>query len=278
MQARRRKVTFAKISRAVGQSSLFESAFSQDLKGALDPHKGIERYGRLWRVSRPVIFDEFLAAKLGFVRTGASEEVSFDENQEDFVTELRASEQGRFSHFVVSLVEGLMVFEERPPEIRRQSFLGALAKLLRESENRFDVMVLTEAKAFFDWLETVETVLAFRGIFERPNPQWRQRTDQVRRLIEDTGADKMTIEAKVNPKSEHGLEVATSLLGQVAVHAEGGYGQVKAIGEKDGKERTFRSAENAVTEEIVETRDDSSQTIFENLVKKLKKWLGHGSE
>lgn len=269
-EERKRRISFAQISRAERQTTIFEGEFANDLEKALNPQTPVERYGRMWHVSRTqIIENRFLAGKLGFVQSKPAEEGVFDEQVEDFIVNVRPSDQVRFSHFAIDLDNRVLVFEEKPPEIKRTSFVGALGKLLKSSEARFDVALLVNELGFYEWVKTVERVFLFKGTFRTPNPSWRPRTDAVRDMITSTNADEMEMKAKVTGV-EKSLNVESPFLDGIVVHADAGYGKVEARGIEDGVESIFQSGEPVVTGEITETAEDTSESIRSKLIKLLK--------
>ncbi len=271
MQMRTRTITFAKIARRPGQATLFERGFQDDLERALSPEYRVTRYGRTWRFARPKLIDHFyLMGKLGFERLATEAIIRYDDDLEDFVSDIRPSEQGSVSHFAIDLNSQILVFEERPPDIRRQSFLGALRALLRESDSRFEVETLADVTNFHEWIETVERVVRFSAALRRPNPEWRPRTQAIRDLIEPTGADRVDITATVDDPEAGKLTVEDSVLGQAVEHASEGYGQIRAVGIERGRRRFFSSVVNVQTSQVSESPEDNSETIFDKLIRALR--------
>src|SRR5262245_58427578 len=136
-----RQVYFAKISRA--QTGMFDKTFAEDLLAALDPQHEVTRYNRLWKLSRPRQEQGYMVGKLGFVRTSPAAETRYDEALEDFVTDTALANEGSFSMFVVDTAREIIAFEERPPNIWRQSFLGAFRGLLAKAGFRATVSLLS---------------------------------------------------------------------------------------------------------------------------------------
>lgn len=237
----------------------------------LSPEASVTRYGRTWRLARSEIMEEhFLASKLGFARVGAAEEVSYDETLHDFVYKTRMSEQGSFSHFVLDLDSHVLAFEERPPDIRRQSFLGALRGIVQQGTYPFDVEALTESRDFWDWAGSVVRILSFKAILRPPNPQWRPRTELVRSLIEPTGADEVDLTAKVDPKGDGSLHVLDTVLHEAVDHASAGYARLSAVGSAEGRRRVFRSDQNVQTGSIAVDPDEDSPGVFRKLIRLIK--------
>ena len=273
MPTRIRTVTFAKVVRAGTQATVFERSFAEDIVNAISPDVRIRRYGRLWRVSKPRELDGFVAAKLGFERTGRGHAVSYDERVQDFVVMEQPSEQGNFVHFVIDLPRQVLAFEEKPPDIKRQSFLGALSALLNQSQYQFEIQPLPDLADFQEWLQTVDRVVRFHAVLKRPNPEWRERTQKVRELIESTGADQVALDARVNNPQQTGLEVQKSILGDAVEHAGGGYAKVVATGVDEDKIKRFNSAQNIRSTEIEESPDEDSESIFQKIIRTAKELL-----
>lgn len=271
VQPHERLITFARLVRSREQMSLFEGKVRDYLMAMLSPEVSVTRYGRTWRLARSEILeDRFLASKLGFARVGAAEEVSYDETIHDFVYKVRMSEQGNFSHFVLDLHTHVLAFEERPPDIRRQSFLGALRGIIQQGGHPFEVQALTESRDFWEWARSVVRIVRFKAILRPPNPQWRPRTELIRSLIEPTGADEMDVQAKVDPKGDASLHVEDTVLHEAVEHASAGYARLSAVGIEEGRRRMFRSDQNVQTGSIVVDPDEDSSGVFRKLIRLLK--------
>lgn len=269
---RSRTLNFARITKQPGRLLFFPNT-ADAIESCIDPKYRTTRYERTWRFSKAHRLDaRFLAAKLGFVRAGEHEAVHFDEEQGDFVEVKRPSEEGNFSHFVVDTEHYVLVFEERLPDVRRQSFLGAFRALVRdEAKQPLEIEALSSHAKFRQWLETIDRLVRFRAVLSPPNPSWRPGTDDVRKLIEGTAADRVIVEASVEERGDGSLKVDTSIIDASAEHAEGGYARIKAVGLRQDRRREFSSDQNIETDRIEETHDDTSETIFTKVAASLRR-------
>jgi len=230
-----RTVYFAKISR---EPRLFDRTFRDDLLDALDPHKSATRYNRRWRFSRPVETEGYINGKLGFIRQTQAEEMAFDEEREDFVTTEAIATQGSFSMFVIDPVSEILAFEERPPAIRRQSFVGAFKSLLAESDFPATVALLSDPAEFHEFVASVDRISRIRAVVYRPNPGWRDDAEHLQQIVEQAAAERAEVVA-VAPEGG-GLNASArwieGALGQIAEH---GQGNLKATGYVGHAKRTW---------------------------------------
>lgn len=275
-EERSRRVAFATIRRA-GQASFLEETLLDDIKKALDPACKVDRYHRTWRVSKMRNIDglEYHGGKLGFSSMKPSEQVTFDEKQGDFVSHVSQSEQCDFSHFVLYVREhandAWIVFEERPPIIRRQSFMGALQGLLNLGGVELKVSVDREPVTFSDWLRRVDRVTTFKGKAHVPNPQWQGRVKELEAFMTESRAETVEIVAAAAP-SGPGLAVDESLLGAFVGHAEsrdGKYGGYSATGETEGDKVAYNNGMSDAVDHVPETLDDDSDSIWNKLMSKM---------
>lgn len=245
------------------------------IQRALDPSKKVERYRRAWRVSKLEVQSGALCGKLGFCRKRTMEETFFDEEAADFVSMEMDSREGVISHFVIlptQQTKAVLAFEQKLPDIRQQSFLGAFKKFLEDEWAGYSVEPMMVELEFRSWLEKMERVIQFQGVFRRPNPQWTPRTEQIRETIEDTGAEQIKLEARV-PEYES-LKVGSSILGGIVEHAEGGHGKYSARGSRQGGEYLYKAGKAQVIEEISEAPTDGQTDIFRKLLEVVKRVLG----
>lgn len=256
--------------RPSSQSELFSSSPRDMILRALDPKMKVERYRRLWRISKLQSIEDVLCGKLGFSKSRLTEETFYDENASDFITLEKDSREGAVSCFVLhqpDIESGKMIlaFEEHPPDIRRQSFIGAFNKFLTDARSGYEVESIRREIDFVSWLNDMDLVTEFTGTFKRPNPQWRPRTEQVREIIEETRADKMKLVAKVEGNRE-GLDIAGSILGGIVEHSKGGYGDYIARGFRSESEFNYRHGASEIIEEIIEEPSDTHEDIFRKLI------------
>jgi hypothetical protein len=267
--------------RTARQGNLFTGDIRKDLIAALDPTAKVERYRRVWRISKLEVCGDFLCGRLGFSKSKMTEETFYDEKESDFVTLERDSREGAVSCFVLHAPkngpsEAVLAFEEQPPDIRRQSFIGAFSKFLSDAQSGYEVESIREDIEFLSWLDQMDRIIDFSGTFNRPNPQWRPRTQEVQEIIEQTRASKMKLVAKASSTGE-GLDVAESILGGIVEHAKGGYGDYTARGVQGESEFNYRHGSSEIIEEIIEDVSARAHDVFQKLMdlvlRKMKEFL-----
>ena len=266
----KRQVGLARIKRQ-HQGSLFSASHLDDLKRVLDPRRKVERYRRVWRLSKLDYCDNFLCGKLGFSKRKLAEETFYDEKESDFVTLERDSSEGAVSCFVLLIPndwqdEALLAFEERPPDIYRQSFIGAFSRFL----TGYDIDEIKRDIDFVPWLEEMDHITEFAGSFRRPNPRWQPRTEQVKMIIDQTLADSVKLEAKVERPGQS-LNIEESILGGIVEHSKRGYGDYRAKGLRGGSKFNYYHGKSEVIEEIIENPSDTVREIFNKLIEIVRK-------
>ena len=234
-----RHVWLAKINRR--SHTLFDRPFEEEIVDALSPDNTVTRYSRTWRLSAPSTSERSLVGKLGFVRRSAGASVTYDERLHDFVVSEAPTIQGNFAYYVLDLPTRILGFEERPPDIYRQSFLGALEGLLHSQGFKWDVDPLTDEASFEAWLRDVDVVTRFHATVNRPNPTPRRHAAEIRDLILEPKSDRFTVDATVDSDSSEGLQVDGTILGALADHAADGNGRFKMSARKCGSWRFFDS-------------------------------------
>lgn len=260
------------------QGKLFAINIRNELLRALDPALKVERYRRVWRISKLEDKGGYLCGKLGFFKSKLTEEMYYDEKIADFVTLERDSREGALSCFVLYTPnkehrEAILAFEEHPPDIRRQSFIGAFSNFLLKARSPYEVQSARHEIKFVTWLAEMERIIEFSGTFRKPNPRWHPRTQQVQDIIEQTNANRMKIVAKADKNSE-GLMVGESILGGIVEHTqEGRYGVFKAKGISNGSEFTYYKGSSEINEVIVEEDGDSIDNIYQKIIGVIQKRL-----
>jgi len=245
--------------------TLLDRSFEDDLAASLDPSRVTVRYGRQWRVSQPQITSDFVSGKFGFVRRSAGSAIRFDEDREDFIVEDAPATQGNFVFYVVHLPSRVVAFEERLPDIRRQSFIGAMELLLREANAYWDLDSLSDEEDFEEWLAGIDLVTRFRATLKRPNPSPIRHARDVAELIEATNATSLVIEAGSAPEGAEGLEVTDTILGAAARHAGAGNGDFRVTGISGQSRRFFDSARRLFGRQLRLTDQTSEAEIVEQL-------------
>jgi hypothetical protein len=230
----KRRIWIARLNRR--RHSLFDGDFAQDVLRALDPTVTIERHNRRWRLSKPEVRGGFILGKLGFQRLSSEEAVSYDESNLDFVVETGPAQQGNFSRFAISLDTQRIAFEQKGNEIRRQSFRGALNKILEDSG--FQVDFLLDEESFEMWLDDVDKVTRFSAKLRPPNPSARARAVEINKLLI---TEPESEESQLVMKSRKGLKARDTAIIGIAEHAGDGHADFNATAIKQGALRFFDS-------------------------------------
>jgi hypothetical protein len=269
-----RTVYFAKITR-VGQVGLFDLSFGEDIAKALEPHHQVTRYSKTWRFSRPTEPEPgFLAAKLGFVRTSPAEETTYDEDLEDFVTTVGVASQGSFSMFVIDTTNEILAFEERPPDINQQNFLGAFKKLLEEeAEFHCRIELLTDPADFAEWARSVDRITRVSALIHNPNPGWNEDAGALREIVEQAAAEHAEVVA-VAPQDGTLDATASWIGGALAQIADHGQGRVTAIGVEGETKVRWRSGRRLRTQVIRETEDTTPENVWTWIVARIRDIYG----
>jgi len=265
-----RRATLARVIRAVdAPPTLFESAsFQTDVLRALDPELSVLRYGRRWRLSTPQMYEaRWLWGKLGFESSRIAEAVRYDAVRHDFVITPGAEEVGTFTHYVLDTTNQYLLFEERPPDIKRQSFLGAFKELLETTENevRLTVEPVYDPSDFASWLTTVERVTRFRAALRLPNPNWDQRYEAIRAVMEPTKAGHLAIELRP-ADAESGLDAKGTPIEDFADFAAQGYGTTKASGQVGESRKFWDSGRRARGDDMTVEPGEASPSIVQRMV------------
>jgi hypothetical protein len=240
----------------------------------VDPSHATTRYGRTWRFSRPVDLDDaFFGAKLGFVRSAETEETIYDEQLQDFVTRVGPASEGSFSVFVVDTENELIAFEERPPLIRRQSFIGALRGLFEEADFPARVELLIDPASFQGWAAQVERITRIKAVVFNPNPGWATEAGAVRQVVEEANAAKADV--TVTPKPDESLNPeAAWISGALQQISEHGQGRLTATGKQGDRNTRWESWTKLRVARMADEEAASPERIWRWLVDKLKDLYG----
>lgn len=232
-----RTVYFAKISRSP-QTGAFDRTFAEDILDALDPQHAVTRYRRTWRFSRPRVDGSDILGKLGFVRSAHASETRYDEELEDFVTSDSTASEGSFSMFVIDTEREILTFEERPPAIRRQSFLGNFSAILQQAGFRSSVTLLRDPTDFREFVDSVDRIEKIRAVVFEPNPGWREDARNLQAIIEQSNAQRAEVTAVAAAGESLNAEAdwIEGALGQAAEH---GKGTLKATGFRNGQKHVW---------------------------------------
>ena len=270
-----RRLTLMKVNRNADLPLLeFERrSFEQDVLQALDPLNSVTRYRRTWRLSRPRSSPDhpFISAKLGFEGAARTDsDVVYDEDLEDFIASPTTRGSAQFSHFIIDTEHQYLLFEEKPPDIRTTSFVGALRTILQQdaTAHRFDLDPVPDLDDFNSWLRRTTRVTKFRVTVRPPNPHWLDRPRAIRDFVEESNAAHVTIDATASEDGP-GLEIPNSDLGAFSEHAGLGYGTISGTGETaEGRTRyhSNRSTRGAVIDADPDESEPSFlRTLFETL-------------
>lgn len=262
----RRTVFFAKVTRKL---RLFDRSFGEDFLEAVQPGGSVTRYHRTWRFSRPRLTQsQFIRGKLGFVQLGEEEIADYDEKLQDFVTRKSVARQAHYSHFVADTDTEILAFEERQPDIRRQSFLGAFRGLIALADFEADVELLSDASSFPEWASKVDRVTRVRAVVHRPNPGYAEDAHAIRDLIEQSGAE--TVEVLAKPAPGASLDpTAEWIQGALTQVSEHGQGTVAATGQRGESLTQWISERRVRMESIEEEASEESNTIWGKLQERL---------
>lgn len=232
------------------------------LGDALVPGLPVERFNRTWRleVSRSVLASlrgapsktpspapTMIRGRLGFDKT-TGEAPAWDETAEAFV--VRTQHDGDVVPFVIRLSDLTVAFQ-RTSKIHRQSFIGAMQKLLREGgqNDKWKVDDRLTRRAWEEFVTEVTVVTEVRIVVRPTNPGWAGQ-DLYQPFIDELGGDLATIIVKGDS-----LDLDSRPLIQAREHAIAhDYGDLTVKGANaDGTEVRFDS-DDAVP--ILDTSSD----------------------
>ena len=270
----RRNLVFLRILRdADSQTNFFESGdFATDVKQVLVPTSSVERYKRVWRLSRPVerANASLLAGKLGFESVGQTEAVIYDEDTQDFISVEETPQIGTLVHYVLDYKSQYMVVETKTPDIKPETVRGALRGLITQNEygQGFEVDFVSNGQDFLDWLNSVTEVAKFKVSLRRPNPDFDKRPREIRELLEKSNAARVSVDATA--AQGESLEINDSPFGRYAEYASDEHGRVQAQGSREKAPSTYDSDRHRLTEVVDISDSDTSETMFEKLIESLR--------
>jgi hypothetical protein len=226
---------------------------------SLVPGASTERNGRVWRIGRTVLEDDFLYGLLGVERREAAE--FWNQTAKDF--ENAGKLVNIVSPFVIRLTDLELAFQLRHPDIQLTSFTDAIEKILREETGENWRIEATEGAEipFGQWRRSVDAVHQIRFHIVRPNPNYEGRPD-LERLIE--GA-RLTA-ANIDLQSDTGITTDSDIVRQLLDHADAGNGSYVASAERpavDGHrvETLFSSELHGETEVTVLPADPDTGEV-----------------
>lgn len=263
----RRRVVLMRISREPGTETVSQS-FERDVVNALSPVIATTRYNRTWLLSRVSISDDgrYMWGKLGFQRESSETAFTYDPATQDFITVEGSGGHGTFSYYVIDLDSRYLAFEERPPDIKANSFAGAMRSLLKETHDAYflDAEFVFDADELDRWISETDTVTRFFVSLREPNPGWDGRPENVRTLMEESHADRLTLEARST--TGESIDINDSDLRPFADLAGEGYGTVRGSGQRAGRPTYFDSERNVRTTDIQVERDEPESSIIEKVM------------
>jgi hypothetical protein len=241
----------AKIGRAQiiepGQLSLFGNS-AQVLAQVLEPGASVTRHTRLWRLGQTSSDSDYLVSRIGF--EGQRNTFVWKEESKDFVE--APAPNGLFVPFAINLHTLSVVFQVRPPDIRVQSFAGALQGILRQAtDNDWRVEAQIHRTSFQAWRATVDRVIRFNFHVEQPNPNWEGRPDleNIMERLGDLDA------ADFGFVAENGIVTDDELVVEIVDHVQRGYGHGSATG--------LREIDGRVVESVMHTDSGEIEEITE---------------
>lgn len=261
------RVAFARVLRDENApAALFEAdEFRESLLRALNPAVSVERYSRSWRLSQPTTEDEWVAGRLGFLEPTVTPGITYSEDDQDFIELEEQHAGGTFSNFAIHIPSQYIIFElkPKPNEIRPNSFVGALKAILHQDNfERLTAELIFDSAKLNEWLDSVDKVSSIKIALRRPNPDYTGRPEAIKRILEETNASKVKIEAE---SEEDGLEVQNSELHDYADYAEEGYGSISATGNKGESKSHFASSRNVPQDQISTEKDESRDSLLAKL-------------
>lgn len=253
--------------------ALPEYSFDKAIKEVINPDKSVLRYGRTWRFSLPKDRNGFLVGKLGFTSSGTEKKADYDELKKDFVELTVDSKQSTFVFWVIDLLEQILAFETRPPDIKYQSFKGAFVRFLDErSDIGMTVEDIVETSKFKEWVNEVDRVTKFTANLRAPNPDYSKHPKIIQAILEDTNADRARVELSKLSESTDSLNTENTITEMVEYGKEG-YSSVVARGEKGELLKIFDSRRKIPVEqmEIPDGMDDRGRWDF--LIRALRNFI-----
>lgn len=227
----------AKIARAQiaepKQPSMLETS-AEILARVLVPGASVERYRRVWRLGHISVEGDLLLGRIGF--EGERQTFTWDEESKDFVP--GPTPNGLVVPFVINMDNFRVVFQVRPPDIKVNSFTGALEGILKGATDQdWRVEPLTHQIRFEAWRSTVDKVTRLHFHIEQPNPNWEGRPsleELMRRLGNLDTAD-------FGFAAENGIVTDDELIVELVDHVQRNYGRGTAVGTREIDGRVIES-------------------------------------
>ena len=188
----------------------------------LSPGSSVTRYGREWIIGKTDLDGDLLSGRIGFRGEVGLAEI-YDEDLRDF--KAVAVPAGLAVQFVVDLAQLRLAVQPRGSVIKLNGLIGAFKALLSADGHAWRIGASGRKTTYRDWLQTVDRVVEIKMSVRKPNPHYRDTPD-LEALLEQAEAEA----AKVNLRSDHGLDMASPFVNQTMEHIEAGYGEATMRG------------------------------------------------
>ncbi len=246
--------------------------FENIIKEAINPDEIIDRYHRLWRVSKPLIKDGYLVGKLGFMSSTSETRTYYDDTRKDFIEKSVDLRQGHYVQWAIDLNSQIMGFEIKLPDIRYQSVIGAFKDILdKRPDIGLTIEHIVESSQFYEWANKLDRVTKFAANLRRPNPDYSSRTKIIEELLELTNGDYAKVEISKEKGSDDSLDTEKTIRDLVD-YGEQGYSTIVASGQKKGKSKHFDSRRRMPFEKIDTPELLGVDKVWEQIISELRKF------
>ena len=252
--------------------ALPQYSFRQAITEVVDPDITVSRYSRTWRFSQPKIHNGYLVGKLGFLSAGTEKRTDYDEVKKDFIEQTVDSKESTFVFWVIDLSKQILAFETKPPDIRYQSFKGAFEGFLnRRSHIGLTVEDIVETSRFIEWVRTVDRVTKFTANLRAPNPDYSRHPDFIRRILEQTNADRAKVELVKVTESTDSLDTENAIKDMVE-YGEKGYSSIMARGQEGEQLRIFDSRRRVPVERTSFPEGATDEQRWNSIIEALRQF------
>ncbi len=255
------------------QRTLFQRSFDIDIQDVISPDESVLRYGRTWRFSRPKTHNGCLVGKLGFTSSGTERRADYDEQIKDFIEHTVDAKQSTFVFWAIDLSKQVLAFETKPPDIKYQSFKGALEGFLeKRSDIGLTVEDIVETSKFVAWVKNVERVISFTANLRTPNPDFSKHPKFIQEILGDTNADRARLELLKLSDSTDSLNTEKTIK-DVVKYGEEGYSSIVARGEKGEQLKVYDSRKRVPLERMSIPQEISDDSKWNLIIKALRKFV-----
>jgi hypothetical protein len=207
----------------------------------------VTRYGRRWTLSRVLESDEQgVYGKIGFVKAGQLETLSFDRKQFDFVR--GEAQSGVVVPFLISS-DLVVSYQLIGSLVKENTFINALEDLLNQNMKAlfaWRVSPLTFEITYEDWRQSVAHVTRFDLRLEQPNPHYHG--DQIAEDLVEGLRTEYTRLTGVARDETVGIETNSTAFRQALDHVLRNYGKATLVGvDSDGAQSVFVKLRDAVS-------------------------------